>query len=162
MKIRENKHNYTNDPSRKILRVIKDIRIKKYSTERPIYLGETENRILSFANKNKIEVSSEGMYITSEQIAHTFRDIKVQNGIVIPAQSLISFYQNYKEMNLYYDKNKKNFVYTNGTEKFIVHPNYQIKVQDSQGKRLKKSVVNYITASTTNGLEFNQKNYIKI
>lgn len=164
MDVRISKRTYTNDSARRISRVIKDFRLRKYSKEKPIYLGKTDNRIIQFAVKNKIMVSAEGMYITAEQVAHTFRNTKVRNGIVIPAQSLISFSQSYNSMDLYYDKNKKNFVYTNGSEKFVVHPNYKIRLPNKnlQGEPQRKYVVNYITASTTNGMEFNQRNYIKI
>ena len=41
----------------------------------------------------------------------------------------------YKEMDLYYDKNKGVFAYTDGRRvKFIVHPNYHVKTQSGKIK----------------------------
>ena len=59
-------------------------------------------------------------------------------------------------MDLYYDG--ECFIYTNGRSKFIVHPNYEIKV--SRGKF---KVVNFITATKAKDKkEFNGKRFVKI
>lgn len=59
-------------------------------------------------------------------------------------------------MDLYYDG--ECFIYTDGTSKFIIHPNYQIKVNRETLK-----LVNFITATRrTDKKEFNGKRYIKI
>ena len=50
------------------------------------------------------------------------------------------------------------FIYTDGKSKFIVHPNYQMKVSREIVK-----LVNFITATRrTDKKEFNGKRYIKI
>lgn len=50
------------------------------------------------------------------------------------------------------------FIYTNGRSKFIVHPNYEIKIS-----RDKFKVINFITATKAKDKkEFNGKRYIKI
>ena len=52
----------------------------------------------------------------------------------------------------------KCFIYTNGVSKFIVHPNYEIKI--SRGK---VKVVNFITATKIKDpAEFTLPKYIKI
>ena len=59
-------------------------------------------------------------------------------------------------MELYYDK--ECFIYTNGISKFIVHPNYEIKIS-----RRKVKVVNFITATKIKDpAEFTLPKYIKI
>ena len=59
-------------------------------------------------------------------------------------------------MDLFYDG--ECFIYTDGTSKFIVHPNYQMKVSREVVK-----LVNFITATKRTDIkEFNGKRYIKI
>ena len=56
------------------------------------------------------------------------------------AQVLAGFPQNRFQMDLYYDG--ECFIYTDGTSKFIVHPNYKMKVS-----RELVAQVNFITAT---------------
>lgn len=149
------------DIARKISRVIEELQSDEHPTEPPIYLGKAENRMVSFANKNGVEISKEGMYITTKQISHSLRRLKVEKGIAVHPKEIISFAENYHKMDLYYDTQKRNFVYTNGREKFVVHPNYAIKFPKIENRKI-KNVVDYITASKTDGKEFNKRNYIKI
>lgn len=61
-------------------------------------------------------------------------------------------------MDLYYDSRTGNFTYTDGNTKYILHPNYDIKM--SGGKR---KLVNFITASKViDKYEFRMKEYKKI
>ena len=69
---------------------------------------------------------------------------------------MIAFPQNRFSMELYYDG--ECFIYTDGQSKFIVHPNYKMKVNREQVK-----LVNFITATRrTDKKEFNGKRYVKI
>ena len=59
-------------------------------------------------------------------------------------------------MDLYFDG--ECFIYTNGLSKFIIHPNYEIKIS-----RDKYKVVNFITATKVKDpAEFTIKKYKKI
>ena len=59
-------------------------------------------------------------------------------------------------MNLYFDG--ECFIYTNGRSKFIVHPNYEIKICCDKFK-----VINFITATKVKvPAEFTIKKYTKI
>ena len=140
-----------------IQNVLHDLHTKSYSEQPPMRIANAERRMLDYAHANNIEISDAGLYLTSSAIAHAIRDTKQEKGITVPEKDLVSFPQNYKRMDLYYDTKKETFVYTNNTVKFIVHPNYRIKI-----KRNKTKVVNFITASKTEGKEFKQKNYRKI
>lgn len=61
-------------------------------------------------------------------------------------------------MDLYFDKDDGKFVYTNGVAKFIISPNYQIKLN-----RNKIRVINFITATRiSDDSEFNLVKYQKI
>lgn len=59
-------------------------------------------------------------------------------------------------MDLYYDG--ECFIYTDEISKFIIHPNYKMKVNRDQVK-----LVNFKTATRrTDKKEFNGKRYVKI
>ena len=59
-------------------------------------------------------------------------------------------------MDLYFDG--ECFIYANGLSKFIVHPNYKMKITREVVKR-----VNFITATRrTDKNEFNGRRYIKV
>ena len=69
---------------------------------------------------------------------------------------LIGFPQNRFQMNLYYDG--ECFIYIDGTSKFIVHPNYKMKVS-----RELVANVNFITATRVKDpAEFTLPKYRKI
>ncbi len=68
----------------------------------------------------------------------------------------ILFPKNRFSMELYYDG--ECFIYTDGQSKFIIHPNYKIKIS-----RELVAKVNFITATRrTDKMEFNGRRYIKI
>ena len=76
--------------------------------------------------------------------------------LVVSKEELISFPARRFTMELYYDG--ECFIYTDGKSKFIVHPNYKMKISREIVKR-----VNFITASRRiDKMEFNGKRYIKI
>ena len=84
------------------------------------------------------------------------RTSKATKGLVVDAAELIAFPQNRFSMDLYYDG--ECFIYTNGISKFIVHPNYKLKVSRDYVR-----LVNFITATRrTDKKEFNGKRYVKI
>lgn len=85
------------------------------------------------------------------------RDSKRAKGIAVSEKDLADFPKKRKKMDLYYDSIKRNFIYTDGKAKYVVHPNYRLTLPDGKSK-----VVNFITASVTDGKEFNQRNYTKI
>ena len=61
-------------------------------------------------------------------------------------------------MNLYYNQEDNNYIYFNGVAKFVILPNYEMKIG-----RKKKSKVDFITASrVSSNQEFNMPKYKKI
>ena len=136
--------------------VLSDIRQKGFSSVQPFSIGKVEERMMLFAQTNNVTLASDDLYMSAKQLQHSMRGSKVAKGLVVADSDLINFPQSRFQMDLYYDG--ECFIYTDGTSKFIVHPNYQMKVSREVVK-----LVNFITATKrTDKKEFNGKRYIKI
>ena len=139
-----------------IAAVLSDIHHKGYSSVQPFSIGKIEQRMLLFVQANAITLASDELYMSAKQLQHCMRASKATKGLVVTDADLIGFPQNRYQMDLYYDG--ECFIYTDGLSKFIVHPNYQMKVNREIIK-----LVNFITATRrTDKKEFNGKRYIKI
>lgn len=143
--------------SESIKRVLDDIDNNKYTRTSAFTVGDVEKRMKDYAKRNDITLSSKCIYMSPKQIAHAVRESKKDVGKTVSRDDLIGFPKNYSKMSLYFDKNKKNFVYTDGATKFVIHPNYSMKIH-----RHKMCKVNFLTASKTDGNEFNMKNYVLV
>lgn len=121
----------------------------------PFAVADVENRMKTYAEANGIELASDKLAMSPKQIQHALRDTKADAGKTITEAEMKSFPPRISSMDLYYDSEKKNFVYTDGKGKYIIHPNYSVK---KNGKH-----VNFITASRiTSTAEFSQRKYKKI
>lgn len=139
-----------------IATILSDIRQKGYSSVQPFSIGKVEERMALFAQVNAITLASDELYMSSKQLQHCMRASKATKGLVVTDADLIGFPQNRFQMDLYYDG--ECFIYTDGQSKFIIHPNYKMKVNREEVK-----LVNFITATRrTDKKEFNGKRYIKI
>ena len=139
-----------------IAMVLDEIRQKGYSSVRPFSIGKVEERMILYAQANAITLASDELYMSAKQLQHCMRASKATKGLVVTDAELIDFPQNRFQMELYYDG--ECFIYTDGLSKFIIHPNYQMKVSREVVK-----LVNFITATRrTDKKEFNGKRYIKI
>ena len=123
-----------------IAEVLSDIRQKGYSSVQPFSIGKVEERMTLFAQVNAITLASDELYMSAKQLQHCMRASKGAKGLVVDDADLIGFPQNRFQMNLYYDG--ECFIYTDGTSKFIVHPNYKMKIS-----REIVAQVNFITAT---------------
>ncbi len=136
--------------------VLCDIRQKGYSSVQPFSIGKVEGRMIKFAQDNTIVLASDELYMSAKQLQHSMRTSKKNKGLVVDDADLIGFPQNRFQMDLYYDG--ECFIYTDGLSKYIVHPNYQMKLSREVVK-----LVNFITATRrTDKKEFNGKRYIKV
>ena len=136
--------------------VLREISIQGYSTQPPFDIGEIEVRMEKFARENSIILSSSRLYMSAKQLQHCMRNSKTAKGLVVEADELIHFPKNRFAMKLYFDG--ECFIYTNGVSKFIIHPNYELKID-----RDKKRVVNFITATRIKDKqEFNGKRYTEV
>ena len=139
-----------------IAEVLSDIHKKGYSSVQPFSIGKIETRMIQFAQINAVALASDELYMSAKQLRHCMRASKATKGLVVTDADLIGFPKNRFQMDLYYDG--ECFIYTNGLSKFIIHPNYQMKVSREVVK-----LVNFITATRrTDKKEFNGKRYIKI
>ena len=139
-----------------IAAILSDIHQKGYSSVQPFSIGKIEERMMLFAQANAITLASDELYMSAKQLQHCMRASKATKGLVVTDAELIDFPQNRFQMELYYDG--ECFIYTDGLSKFIIHPNYQMKVSREIVK-----LVNFITATRrTDKKEFNGRRYIKI
>ena len=139
-----------------IAAVLSDIRQKGFSSVQPFSIGKVEERMIQFAQVNAIVLASDELYMSAKQLQHSMRASKKNKGLVVDDADLIGFPQKRFQMDLYYDG--ECFIYTDGLSKYIVHPNYQMKVSREVVK-----LVNFITATRrTDKKEFNGKRYIKV
>ena len=136
--------------------VLADIKEKGYSLIQPFVVGKVEERILLFAQINGILLGGDDLYMSAKQLQHCLRASKGAKGLVVDDADSIGFPQKRFLMDLYYDG--ECFIYTDGLSKFIIHPNYKMKISREIVKQ-----VNFITATRrTDKNEFNGKRYVKI
>ncbi len=136
--------------------ILTEIHQKGYSSVLPFSIGKIEKRMEQFARDNHVTLGSDELYMSVKQLQHSMRASKIAKGLVVSDEDLINFPKNRFSMDLYYDG--ECFIYTDGQSKFIVHPNYQMKVSREMVK-----LVNFITATRrTDKKEFNGKRYVKI
>lgn len=140
----------------KIRAVLADIRHNGFSKMQPFSIGRVERRMQDYASQNDITLASKSVYMSSHSIAHSTRDNKKTKGLAPSDKDLIDFPIKRRSMDLFYDGDK--FVYTDYRTKFIVHPNYELKI-----KGIKTQKVNFVTAGkVTNPSEFRLPKYKKI
>ena len=140
----------------RIAAILSDIRQKGYSSVQPFSIGKVEGRMMLFAQTNAITLASDELYMSARQLRHSMRASKATKGLVVTDADLIGFPQERFQMDLYYDG--ECFIYTNGQSKFIIHPNYKMKIS-----RELIAKVNFITATRVKDpAEFTLPKYRKI
>lgn len=141
---------------KQIATVLDDIRQKGFSSVQPFSIGTIEQRMRQFANECHIELASDELYMSAKQLLHCMRSSKKAKGLVVSEAELIAFPRNRYAMELYYDG--ECFIYTDGVSKYIIHPNYRMKVSREVVK-----LVNFITATKIKDpAEFTLAKYHKI
>ena len=139
-----------------IAAVLNDIHKKGYSSVQPFSVGKVEERMMLFAQANAVTLASDELYMIAKQLQHSMRASKAAKGLVVADADLIGFPQSRIQMDLYYDG--ECFIYTDGLSKFIIHPNYKIKIS-----RELVANVNFITATRIKDpAEFTLPKYRKI
>lgn len=146
----------TSSAARKIRDIVTDIKMKGFSKIKPFAMGRVEPRMAEYAKTHGITLASKSVYMSSHSIAHSLRDSKSIKGKTISLSALVRFPRNKSKMDLYHDGEV--FVYTDYKSKFIIHPNYELKINRNKVRK-----VNYITATkVVDAKEFNGNRYTKI
>lgn len=136
--------------------VLEDIRQKGYSCIQPFVVGNVEERMKQFAQVNGIPLGGDELYMSAKQLQHCLRASKGVKGLTVDDADLIRFPKSRFQMELYYDD--ECFIYTDGRSKFIIHPNYKMKIS-----RDLVTQVNFITATRVKDpAEFTLPKYRKI
>lgn len=139
-----------------ITAVLIDIEQKGFSAIQPFSIGNVELRMKHFAQNNGIALACEQLYMSAKQLQHCMRASKGAKGLVVSADELVRFPKSRFKMDLYYDG--ECFIYTDEVSKFIIHPNYKMKVNREQVK-----LVNFITATRVKDpMEFTLPKYKKV
>jgi len=136
--------------------VLADISRKGFSSIQPFSIGKVEQRMLLYAQTNNVTLGSDDLYMSAKQLQHCMRASKNAKDLVVSDSDLIGFPQKRFTMDLYFDG--ECFIYTDGQSKFIVHPNYKMKVS-----RELVAHINFITATKVkDSMEFTLPKYKKI
>ena len=126
--------------SEMIRNIFADIEKYGYSRQPPFVIGAVEERMKKYAYENDIELGSSDIYMSSHSLSHSEREHKIVIGKAVPKEDLIAFPVTRHTMEMSFDGEA--FIFTDGRAKFVIHPNYAIKID---GKREKKVV--FITAT---------------
>lgn len=145
-----------NSAQRRVAKWLHQFLSQGFISAKPISAGRVDNKMKTFAKANGIAVSSTHLYITPRSVAHSQRDFKRQKQLTVSAKSLLDFVRSRSKYDLYWDG--EGFIYTDYKDKFIVHPNYELKIR---GKKSRK--VNFITAGVVERPdEFDNPKYQKV
>lgn len=127
-----------------------------YGDNKPFSVAIVEGRLNGFAKSIGEPISTSKMYMSGEKLLHSIRSIKASKRV--DDEDLCNFPSRMRFMKLYYDKSRRNYIYVDGFKKFVVNPNYKIKLRGGGTKR-----VLMITASKMNGIShFKEGKYIEI
>ncbi|MDE5722949.1 MAG: hypothetical protein K2H99_02050 [Paramuribaculum sp.] len=124
----------------------------------PLNIGLVPQAIVDYAKRNKIALFSDEIYITTKGIEHASRESKVAKVIAVSKDELLDFVKNRDSYAIYYDPGMGDFIFATAKAKFIIRPNYKLKIS-----KVKIAVFNYITATRINTTPQNAFRYfIKI
>lgn len=114
--------------------IFEDIEKCGYSRQPPFIIGAVEDRMKKYAEENNIELGSSDVYMSSHSLSHAQRDHKVNIGKAVPKEDVIAFPMTRHNMEMNFDGEA--FIFTDGKAKYVIHPNYAIKIDRKRGKRV--------------------------
>ena len=115
---------------RKIRSIVDKLRSGGHTRGEFFSIGNVEKRLRSDALSRGIEIAPGQLYMNDKQVQHALRDVHVRDGIDIPIEEFVTFPNRLFGMELWYDKNKHNYIYLDreNKSKYIVDTNRSIKV----------------------------------
>ena len=120
--------------SETIRNVFADIEKYGFSRQKPFIIGAVEERMRQYAEDNNIELGSSDVYMSSRSLSHSEREHKVNIGKAVEKEEIIAFPMTRHDMDMSYDGEA--FIFTNGKAKFVIHPNYEIKIDRKKTKKV--------------------------
>lgn len=134
--------------------MIQAIKKDKKANIPPFSVGAVGRDVERFAKSHAITLGSKDIYISKKFFFHSQRGTK--GDLRVSMADLINFPKKKRYMAKFYDGEA--FIYTDFEVKFIIHPNYKLKMRNGH-----KMTVNLITAGkVTNKREFNIDRYERI
>lgn len=74
------------------------------------------------------------MYISTEGIEHSLGESKLSKNLSVSKEEIEDFIANKHRMVQYYNPRKEDFIFATEKAKFIVTPNYEMKINDTKLK----------------------------
>jgi hypothetical protein len=112
----------------------------------PVSIGSLPKNIVNFYQENHYPLESTQMVMTSKQLQHGRREDKIANGLLVSKEEMKNFILHKNNAGQFYDSKKKDLIFVMGNAKFVMTPNYDLKLKNGKTK-----VVNYITATRIEG-----------
>ena len=119
--------------AQKIRSIFRSLRRDGISKALPFSVGHVEKRMRDFANANGIAIANGDLYMSVKGITHARRPSKIRDGLAVSESDMAEFPKKRSQMDLFHDGTS--FIYTDYKNKFIIHPNYELKID---GKKKKK------------------------
>lgn len=117
--------------SAKIKQMLIDRMQKGYSSTQPFSIGKVGKDVERFFAERGFEISTTDMYFGYSTITHSERLSKGYKRVSLT--DMITFPMKKRYMHKYYD-NQEGLIYTDYKNKFIVHPNREIKINRTKTK----------------------------
>lgn len=119
---------------RKVRDMLLEYRSRGFIGGRNFAAGRNEGRMTRFAEANGIKLASKSFYMGPKSLAHSMRASKAKKGLAVADRALVGFIGNRSKMDLYWDG--ESFVYTDYSNKFILHPDYEIKLNRKKARKV--------------------------
>jgi hypothetical protein len=137
-KINYNTNDYASDiekdASETIRKIFSDIEQYGFSRQTPFVIGAVEERMKKYAEEHKIELGSLDVYMSSHSLSHAEREHKVIVGKAVSKEDIIAFPITRHKMEMSFDGEA--FIFTDGRAKYVIHPNYEIKLERKRTKKV--------------------------
>lgn len=128
-----------NRASQRIRGVYAEIKKNGYTRTQPFSIGSVGEDVKRFAARKGIALASKDIYVNARFLSHSQRASKGTKRVT--KKDIMDFPVTKRKMSKYWDGDA--FVFTNGKIKFIVNPNYELKIN-----RKTKVKVCLVTAGT--------------
>lgn len=125
-----------------------------FSRIKPFSIGRIGADVERYARLNGIQLGSNTIMFSYKFVAHALRESKGDKRV--SKNDIVNFPINKNKMDKYYDG--ECFIFTDYKVKFIVHPNYELKM--TNGKRLKANIIT--AGKVTDATEFELPKYDRI